>query len=816
MWKLPWVIPLSIVTFAAALAPIASEARLQPAYADPSSPAATFTVTATADALDADPGDGSCATAGGECTLRAAIQEANALSGEDEIVLPAGVFAITRAGRGEDAASTGDLDVTSRMTIRGAGRGSTVVDGNSLDRVFHVASVGNLTLRGLTVREGRTLASTGTPNGGGILGGQVTLENVELVDNVAEIDTPVSGGMFGGGAQATTMVVRDSLIRRNRVLATTDSSGGPMRGGGLSAVTLQVENSSIEENSVDTAGTAQAFGGGIFALDLSMADSTVRGNEIRGTLVSGGGVYADDPVISTSLFHANTATGTSWSLGGAVAFARGEGSVRDSTFTSNEATGVPFGLGGAISTSSNLEVTRTLMEANQAAIGGALEVEIGAVVTVSESWIRSNSATFGGGGIGVIPSSRQTTVEIRSSVVKRNESAKVGGGVSLAGGSAADSARLVVVGSEMSENVAGTFGGAIALLGGGSGGPAQVEAEVRASTISSNVANNGGGVSDGPGKALLVDTTVTRNTARSSGGGIWSQLAPSTLDSSVVAGQAAGADCAGAKAVSVGHSADSDGSCLLEATGDRSSVDTKLARLEFNGGVGRSHHPAASSPLLAAGSPSCGGAGRESDQRGVSRPRQFRCEIGAVEALAQEFSDVTLTNPFYGAISWSALEGLVLGFADGTFRPLATLRRQELVGMLWRLEGSPTGYPDPGFSDVDGSNPFFEAVAWAAAEEVVLGFSDGTFQPTRKVARQEFTALLWRLAGSPRGHADPGFSDVDGSNPFFEAVAWAAAEDVVAGYADGTFLPRNAVNRQETTQLVVRFDTIVRQAPGAP
>ena len=43
---------------------------------------ATFTVNSTADAGDANTGDGVCATTGGVCTLRAAIQQANALAGE--------------------------------------------------------------------------------------------------------------------------------------------------------------------------------------------------------------------------------------------------------------------------------------------------------------------------------------------------------------------------------------------------------------------------------------------------------------------------------------------------------------------------------------------------------------------------------------------------------------------------------------------------------------------------------------------------------------------------------------------------------------
>src|SRR5438874_2257693 len=71
--------------------------------------AATFTVDSTADAEDANPGDGVCATAAGACTLRAAIQEANALPGLDIIVVPAGTYVLT----------LGELKIQSDLVIDG-------------------------------------------------------------------------------------------------------------------------------------------------------------------------------------------------------------------------------------------------------------------------------------------------------------------------------------------------------------------------------------------------------------------------------------------------------------------------------------------------------------------------------------------------------------------------------------------------------------------------------------------------------------------------------------------------------------------------
>ena len=81
---LPRLLPLFAAMSLAALAGDATPAQ-----------GASFTVNATHDAVDAAPGDGICADAGGACTLRAAVMETNALPGADEISLPAGTYVYT-------------------------------------------------------------------------------------------------------------------------------------------------------------------------------------------------------------------------------------------------------------------------------------------------------------------------------------------------------------------------------------------------------------------------------------------------------------------------------------------------------------------------------------------------------------------------------------------------------------------------------------------------------------------------------------------------------------------------------------------------
>jgi CSLREA domain-containing protein len=102
----------------------------------PQASAATFTVDTTKDGVDANTADTLCATAGGKCTLRAAIEEANAQSGNDEIVLPKGTFKLSLPKAPAPANSEGELDVTEAAEIDGRGPGKTVIRQTVKDRVL--------------------------------------------------------------------------------------------------------------------------------------------------------------------------------------------------------------------------------------------------------------------------------------------------------------------------------------------------------------------------------------------------------------------------------------------------------------------------------------------------------------------------------------------------------------------------------------------------------------------------------------------------------------------------------------------------------
>jgi CSLREA domain-containing protein len=307
--------------------------------------AATIIVSAPADDT----------TSNGNCTLREAVIAANtdaavdacaAGSGADVITVPAGTYLLTLVGAGEDAAATGDLDVTADVEIQGAGAASASVDGNLTDRVFDFdpAATGiTAQLSGITVRggdqvsEGGGIRNAGTltvadstitanrvisvsiAQGGGIRSsGNLTVIRSMVVDNITELPASAMSGVFaqGGGIHSDgSATIIATTVDGNTVIADFSFSGTDISGGGIyGAGLLNIDASAVTNNTAHAVQFQDAFGGGILsrATSLTLTNSTISGNLIRGKsapapLSQGGGlgVFAGTATISNCTFADN-------------------------------------------------------------------------------------------------------------------------------------------------------------------------------------------------------------------------------------------------------------------------------------------------------------------------------------------------------------------------------------------------------------------------------------------------------------------------------------------------------------------------------
>lgn len=250
--------------------------------------AATFTLTSFADGSDAAPGNSVCGTVSGVCTLRAAIEETNALastaSNPDVIHVPAGEYLLSR----------GVLSISDDLRVIGSREAPSIVNGQYLAGVFLVdggRARPTVELHHLTIRNGRAAFT-----GGGILNqhGRVLIDACVIQSS----DAFSGGGGIYNAAGSVLELVRSTVTANGRDL------GGdiePQRGGGVyNAGGMLIDQSTISANKAGRAG-------GIYnpAGELMMRNSTVSGNlsliDTGGLLLGGGSVALNNVTVAMNV-----------------------------------------------------------------------------------------------------------------------------------------------------------------------------------------------------------------------------------------------------------------------------------------------------------------------------------------------------------------------------------------------------------------------------------------------------------------------------------------------------------------------------------
>lgn len=235
--------------------------------------AETFVAELLADIADPSPEDGICdidpVAEGEQCTLRAAIQTANALAGADTVQLVAGKYKLRLRGPGEDLAASDDLDVTEGLTVLGQGAGVTVLDARKLKhRIFDVFA--SLELVNVTLERGKAGKGAEDDRSGGCIraAGDLVVINAELLRCKATDD----GGAIA--IEAGTGFLQDVHLDKNRA---KDAGGA-----------LEIEGATVVDRV--TASRNRARSGGAVAISdtsLTIMNSTFSKNQAR----EGGAVH---------------------------------------------------------------------------------------------------------------------------------------------------------------------------------------------------------------------------------------------------------------------------------------------------------------------------------------------------------------------------------------------------------------------------------------------------------------------------------------------------------------------------------------------
>ncbi|HMB37801.1 MAG TPA: choice-of-anchor D domain-containing protein, partial [Wenzhouxiangellaceae bacterium] len=206
-----------------------------------------------ADGSAANAGDGFCEDAEGRCTLRAAIEEANALGGARTIALPDGLFRLDQGG----------VSVTGDLTLIGLGVGQSEIVAEGAQRLFEIAPGGRLTLIGFTLSGDDRVEDFGglIRNDGDLLIEDALLQNGDATNG---------GAIYSTG----TLTVRRSTFTNN-VASLGGASGGAIANFGPAVI----ENSLFLANEASTGGAITSDPGS--GATLSLVHVTMTGNRAR-------------------------------------------------------------------------------------------------------------------------------------------------------------------------------------------------------------------------------------------------------------------------------------------------------------------------------------------------------------------------------------------------------------------------------------------------------------------------------------------------------------------------------------------------------
>lgn len=110
------------------------------------------------------------------------------------------------------------------------------------------------------------------------------------------------------------------------------------------------------------------------------------------------------------------------------------------------------------------------------------------------------------------------------------------------------------------------------------------------------------------------------------------------------------------------------------------------------------------------------------------------------------FSDVKESDWFYKGVSYVVENGMMNGMGDDLFAPNAPLTREMLAVVLYNMEKQPESTGVNPFADVKADMWYTDAIVWANANSIVAGYDDSTFGLGDSITREQLAAILYRYA----------------------------------------------------------------------
>jgi len=178
---------------------------------------------------------------------------------------------------------------------------------------------------------------------------------------------------------------------------------------------------------------------------------------------------------------------------------------------------------------------------------------------------------------------------------------------------------------------------------------------------------------------------------------------------------------------------------------------------------------------------------------------------------ANPFTDVSASDWFYQYVAYVNQNSLMNGTSNTTFEPNSKLTRAMLVTILYQLESNPYVLNTSSFGDVAGGTWYSGPVAWAAANGIISGYTNGNFGPNDSITREQMASILYRYAiykGYDVSAAAEltNFTDADSTSSWaLASVRWAVGAGLISGKGNGILDPGGTATRAEIASILKQF-----------
>ena len=179
-----------------------------------------------------------------------------------------------------------------------------------------------------------------------------------------------------------------------------------------------------------------------------------------------------------------------------------------------------------------------------------------------------------------------------------------------------------------------------------------------------------------------------------------------------------------------------------------------------------------------------------------------------------DFLDVSRVDWFYYDVRYVCENGLMNGTSRNRFSPYGTATRGMLVTILYRMENEPRCFGSAAFSDVKPGAYYEKAVVWASQNNIVSGYTDGTFRPDAPVTREQLASILYRYTlyrgqdvSAGETTSLTGYGDAQAVSSYaLPAMRWACGTGILQG-ANGKLNPSGLATRAQLAAMLHRYLT---------